>query len=80
MAFTESFHCDVCNKAKNEDSEDWWLAWTETAASPVAGEGEQPVMKLTPWNNFLAHSAEVRHLCCASCVHTLMGRWMLAKM
>lgn len=80
MAFTESFHCDVCNKAKLEDSEDWWLAWTESVASPVEGEGEQPVMKLTPWNNFLAHSAEVRHLCCATCVHTLTGRWMLARL
>lgn len=78
MAFTEAFHCDVCGKPKGEEVEDWWLAWTETI-SPVPGEPEQPVMRLTRWHPFLAHSAEVRHLCTATCVYTLMGRWMLAE-
>jgi len=77
MAFTEEFFCDVCNNTKNEESEDWWLAWTETI-SPLPGQPEQTVMKLTPWHSFLAHSADVRHLCGARCAHTLMDRWMLS--
>jgi hypothetical protein len=36
-------------------------------------------MKVTPWNNFLSHSAEVRHLCGARCVHTITDRWMLKR-
>lgn len=77
MAFSEEFFCDVCNSPKNEESEDWWLAWTETI-SPLPGQPEQTVMKLTPWHSFLAHSADVRHLCGARCAHTLMDRWMLS--
>lgn len=80
MAFTESFQCDVCNTPRNDDSTDWWLASTETLASPVQGEAEQPVLRITPWNNFLAHSAEVRHLCCAQCAHTWMDRWMMSEL
>lgn len=75
MAFTESFHCDVCGKAKSDESEDWWLAWTETM-SPLPGEPGQPQMRVTPWHGLLAHSAETRHLCGARCVQTLMDRWM----
>jgi len=78
MAWTESFHCDVCNKAKDEETEDWWLAWTETV-SGAPGDAEQRAVKLTPWNNFLAHSAEMKHLCGARCVHTMLDRWMTAK-
>jgi hypothetical protein len=78
MAWTESFHCDVCNKEKSEEAEKWWLAWTETL-KPASGDPEQRLVRVTPWNSFLAHSAEVRHLCGASCVHTLMDRWMTAK-
>jgi hypothetical protein len=75
MAWTETFHCDVCGTGKSEQSTDWWLAWTEPL-SPAEGEPEQPAMKLTPWNGFLAHSAEMRHLCGARCMHTLLDRWM----
>ena len=39
MAWAETFHCDVCNKEKREESEDWWLAWTETF-SPAQGEAD----------------------------------------
>lgn len=80
MAFTESFHCDVCNTPRNDGSEDWWLAWSETRSSPVRGDEEQPALRFTPWNNFLAHSADVRHLCCARCAHTLMDRWMTSEL
>jgi hypothetical protein len=78
MAWSEAFHCDVCGKEKSEESEDWWLAWAETL-SPSAREPEQPVMKVTAWNGFLAHSAEMRHLCGARCVHTIMDRWMMRR-
>ncbi|HEX3660258.1 MAG TPA: hypothetical protein VHU89_02440 [Acidobacteriaceae bacterium] len=78
MAWNETFHCDVCGKEKSEESEDWWLAWPETL-SPAEGEAEQQVMKVTRWNGFLAHSADVRHLCGAQCVHRHMDRWMLAR-
>ena len=33
MAYTETYHCDVCGKAKNEESEDWWLAWADQIIS-----------------------------------------------
>jgi hypothetical protein len=62
MAWAETFHCDVCNKEKREEAEDWWRAWKETL-SPAEGEREQAVIKMTPWHGFLAHSADVRHLC-----------------
>jgi hypothetical protein len=74
MAFTETYHCDVCGKARGE-SEDWWLAWSELGA-PVPEAEEQPVLKLTPWNILLSHSAQVKHLCGARCAQTLMDRWM----
>lgn len=75
MAWTETFHCDVCGKGKNEASEDWWLAWTEPF-SPAQNEPEQRTLRITPWNAFLAHSADTRHLCGARCLHTTLDRWM----
>jgi hypothetical protein len=74
MAFTETYHCDVCAKARG-DAEDWWLALTEPA-SLFPGAPEQPMLKLTPWNILLSHAANVRHLCGARCAQTLMDRWM----
>ncbi len=71
MAWTESYHCDVCNSPRG-DAEDWWLAWTES----VSPEDHQPVLKLTPWSPSLSHSASVRHLCGARCAQTFMDRWM----
>jgi hypothetical protein len=75
MAWTETYHCDVCNKARGEDEQDWWLAWTEEI-SPTPDAEHQPVLKLTPWSLFLAHSAGVKHLCGARCAQTQMDRWM----
>lgn len=75
MAFTETYHCDVCGKAKNEEFADWWLAWSEEVA-PVPDAPRQPLLKLTHWNLLLSHSAEVKHLCGARCAQTLMDRWM----
>jgi hypothetical protein len=75
MAWTESYHCDVCGRAKNDDQHDWWLAWTETI-SPTSNEPEQPIMRFTPWSVLLSHSSEVRHLCGARCAQTALDRWM----
>jgi hypothetical protein len=69
MAYTETYGCDVCGRAKNEDQHDWWLAWMETI-SPTDKTPDQPVLKLTPWNLLLSHSADVRHLCGARCAQT----------
>ncbi|MBW4027205.1 hypothetical protein [Acidipila rosea] len=77
MAWTETYHCDVCGKAKNE-STDWWLAWGEEFA-PVPGAEPQPLLKLTPWNLLLSHDAQVKHICGARCAQTLMDRWMTAS-
>lgn len=74
MAWTETFTCNVCEKAKSEEADDWWLAWEETT-SPVPGV-QQPVLKVTHWNDFLSHDAEVKHLCGAQCAQTLLDRWM----
>ena len=75
MAWTESYHCDVCNSAKGEASGDWWLAWME-AMQVVPGDQEQPMLKMAGWNLLLAHSPNVMHLCGARCAQTLMDRWM----
>jgi hypothetical protein len=78
MAWTETFHCNVCNKEKSEQAGDWWLATFDTTTG-APGASPQPTMTVVRWDNVLAHSSEVRHLCGARCVHTLMDRWMLAK-
>ena len=74
MAWTESFSCNVCGKGKREDANDWWLAWEEKV-SPTPND-EQPVMKVTHWNEFLSHDASAKHLCGARCAQTLLDRWM----
>ncbi|MGC2162644.1 MAG: hypothetical protein WA634_12090 [Silvibacterium sp.] len=76
MAWIETFFCNVCNKAKSEEADDWWLAWEE-AMSPTP-KVEQPVLKVTHWNEFLSHDAGVKHLCGARCAQTLLDRWMHA--
>jgi hypothetical protein len=75
MSWTETFHCDVCSKAKSEGSGDWWLAWLGTTAGEPGAQDES-MLKMTGWNQVLSHSAEVRHLCGARCAQTLMDRWM----
>jgi hypothetical protein len=75
MAFTETFHCDVCGKEKSEESEDWWLAWAERV-SPVPDGNSLPQLRIVPWDVLLSHDAEVKHLCGARCAQTLMDRWM----
>lgn len=75
MAWTESYHCDVCGRAKNDDQDDWWLAWTETI-SPTSKDPEQPVMRFTPWSLLLSHTSGVLHLCGARCAQTELDRWM----
>ena len=75
MAWTESFHCNVCGRAKSEDQHDWWLAAVESV-SPTPSAPEQPVLRVTPWNDFVAHSADIRHLCGARCAQTELDRWM----
>lgn len=77
MAFTETYHCDVCGKQRGDSEEDWWLAWTENV-EPVPSAPAQPVLKLTPWNLLLCHSAGVKHLCGGQCAQTLLDRWMHA--
>lgn len=73
MAWTEPYHCDVCNSPRG-DAEDWWLARTDSE-SP-AGLSEHPVLKITPWSAALSHSSDVKHLCGARCAQTLLDRWM----
>ena len=75
MAWTETYHCDVCGKHKNETETDWWLAWAESY-TPADGLPAQPVLKVTPWSLLLSHGAEVKHLCGARCAQTQMDRWM----
>ena len=77
MAWTETYLCDVCGRPKSEEQHDWWLASIETI-SPTPDAPEQPVLRLTPWNEFLSHSVEAKHLCGARCAQTQMDRWMSA--
>ena len=75
MAWTETYSCDVCGKAKSEEFRDWWLAWSEKF-SPTPSDPEQPVLKITRWNAFLSHDADAKHLCGGRCAQTIMDRWM----
>ena len=74
MAFSESYHCDVCSKAKGA-TETWWLSWVD-CYSAHDGAQDQSLLKFTRWEPVLAHSADVKHLCGARCAGTLMDRWM----
>jgi hypothetical protein len=78
MAWTETYSCDVCGKAKSEEAGDWWLAWNETL-SPTPDAPQQPVLKITPWNAFLSHDVDAKHLCGARCAQTIMDRWMHSR-
>jgi hypothetical protein len=65
MAVTESYVCDVCGKQKSA-SEQWWLAWVDCFPGPKP-ELDQPLIKLTRWQQEHAHSHGVKHLCGARC-------------
>jgi hypothetical protein len=75
MAWIERFTCDVCGKQQMSVDEKWWIAVNECASTLDSTAG-QPTLKLMPWDNALAHSAESKHLCGAGCAHTFMDRWM----
>jgi hypothetical protein len=77
MAWVETYHCDVCGKARTEQASDWWLAWYDSV-TPTSENKPQPVLKITPWNLFLSHDSSVKHLCGGRCAQTLMDRWMHA--
>jgi hypothetical protein len=79
MAWTENYLCDVCGRAKHEDQHDWWLALVETM-SHTPGSPEQPVLRVTPWHDFISHASGVLHLCGARCVQTELDRWMTASL
>jgi hypothetical protein len=74
MAWTESYHCDVCNRARGEAEDDWWLAWTDQTVPP--GGAPQDALRFTRWSQSLSHGATVKHLCGARCAGTFMDRWM----
>jgi hypothetical protein len=73
MAFSESYTCDICGTKKGE-SGSWFLSWNDCLSN--ATKGTQPVVKVTRWNLDHAHSPEVKHLCGAGCVNTMMDRFM----
>jgi hypothetical protein len=37
---------------------------------------ERQMMKIYPWENMLAHDAQVKHLCGQACLKKLVDRWM----
>lgn len=73
MAWIERFTCDVCGKQQASVEEKWWIATNECAPALDSRSG-QPTLKLNPWDNALAHSAESKHLCGAGCAHTYLDR------
>ena len=74
MAWTERYLCDVCGKPKRE-SEEWWVAMLD-CNNVQDGTPSQPSVKMQPWNNLIAHSAEAKHICGAVCAHKFLDRWM----
>lgn len=77
MARSESFQCDVCGSQKNHNDL-WWLAWTDCFEGISPGD-DQPLIKLTRWQQRQAHEEGVKHLCGARCAGTLIDRWMTAQ-
>lgn len=78
MAFSESYHCDVCGQEKSEADQDWWLVWSDVF-TPPRNEVSQPMLLVTAWNTLQAHTAGTQHVCGAACAQTLLNRWMLAR-
>lgn len=79
MVWIERFTCDICGKQQVGPEEKWWIATHECAPaldSKLESKSDQPTLKLTPWDNATAHSAESKHLCGAGCAHTYLDRWM----
>ena len=75
MAWTETYHCDVCRRARMKTSTTGgWPRSTRSRRLPT--RPHQPLLRLTPWNEFLSHSADVKHLCGARCAQTELDRWM----
>ena len=74
MAWIERFTCDICGK-QQASVEEWWIA-TKECAPALDSKSDQPTLKLTPWENGLAHSADSKHLCGAGCARTYLDRWM----
>lgn len=76
MSRSESYHCDVCGKLKNE-TEIWWMAWVDCfQADESRPESDQPLFKLTRWQSRQANSDGVKHLCGARCSETMIDRWI----
>lgn len=75
MAWIERFTCDICGKTQGTADEKWWIA-TNECAPVLDSSGNQPTLKLNPWDNGIAHSAESKHLCGGVCAHTYLDRWM----
>lgn len=78
MSRSESYHCDICGKLKN-DTEIWWMAWIDCfrSSNPHDSSGDgQPLINLTRWQTSQAHTEGVKHLCGARCSETLIDRWI----
>lgn len=82
MAFSESYHCDVCGNEmsgnSSGNSHDWWLIWEDTF-TPTRAEAAQPMLLVTAWETLQAHSSGTKHVCGAACAQTLLNRWMLGE-
>lgn len=74
MSRSESYHCDICGKLKN-DSEIWWMSWIDCFKGD-SPDADQPLLKLTRWQTSQAHSDGVKHLCGARCSETMLDRWI----
>ncbi len=77
MARSENYECDVCGAQKG-DHELWWMAWVDCFEGINPGE-DQPLMKMTRWQQWQAHQDGVKHLCGARCAGTLLDRWMTTQ-
>jgi hypothetical protein len=82
MSRSESYHCDICGKLKN-DSEIWWMSWID-CFRPDGFQGnaaaeDQPLLKLTRWQPSQAHADGVKHLCGARCSETMIDRWIASQ-
>ncbi len=77
MARSENYQCDVCGNQKG-DSELWWIAWVDCFEGISPGD-DQPLIKLTRWQQRQAHQDGVKHLCGARCAGTMLDRWMTVQ-
>jgi hypothetical protein len=64
---TDSYTCDVCEKATKQESNNWWLVQVDLV-QPKGAETEHRAFLITPWHDDRAKRTDVKHVCGEGCL------------